>query len=116
LRAIAGPLDQLLPGWVTKLDAPVTSRDPLGLQAASGQLADELLPGLNVFTSRARYYSFLCWALSRAGGELDRVHRLERLLVLGESLLHHEEPSEVCPFIGRRRGVRFVAEGPDAYG
>jgi hypothetical protein len=77
--------------------------------------ADRLLPGLNVFTSRARYYSFLCWALARAqqgappATHLDRVHRLERLLVLCEALRHADDPF-ACSYVGRRRGRRFVAE------
>lgn len=77
--------------------------------------ADRLLPGLNVFTSRARYYSFLCWALARAQSgappraHLDRVHRLERLLVLCEAVRHADDPF-ACSYIGRRRGRRFVTE------
>ncbi|WP_437952507.1 hypothetical protein WME98_18575 [Sorangium sp. So ce296] len=77
--------------------------------------ADRLLPGLNVFTSRARYYTFLCWALSRAQAEapprahLERVFRLERLLVLCEALQHEDEPL-ACGYIGRRRGRSFVSE------
>ncbi|WP_437646510.1 hypothetical protein [Sorangium sp. So ce362] len=77
--------------------------------------ADRPLPGLNVFTSRARYYTFLCWALSRAQADasprahLERVLRLERLLVLCEGLQHEDDPL-TCGYIGRRRGRRFVSE------
>ncbi|MDC3961074.1 hypothetical protein [Polyangium jinanense] len=77
--------------------------------------ADRLLPGLNVFTSRARYYTFLCWALDRAQAaeskrtHLERVLRLERLLVLCEALRHEDDP-KACSYIGRRRGRRFVSE------
>jgi hypothetical protein len=103
------------PSWLVRLDAPPSSRDPLGLQAHAMGHADMLLPGLNVFTSRARYYTFLCWALARAQSDpaprthLDRVHRLERLLVLCEALRHEDEP-RACSYIGRRRGRSFVTE------
>ncbi len=108
-------LSPFLPSWLVRLDAPPSSRDPLGLQAHAMAQADRLLPGLNVFTSRARYYTFLCWALNRAQTEaparmhLERVMRLERLLVLCEALRHEESPYE-CSYIGRRRGRRFVSE------
>lgn len=104
-----------LPSWLVRLDAPPSSRDPLGLQAHAMAQADRLLPGLNVFTSRARYYTFLCWALSRSqAGALPRAHlervlRLERLLVLCEALQHEDDPL-ACSYIGRRRGRRFVSE------
>ncbi|KYF96892.1 hypothetical protein BE20_58900 [Sorangium cellulosum] len=105
----------LLPSWLVRLDAPPSSRDPLGLQGHAMAQADRLLPGLNVFTSRARYYTFLCWALARAQAEtpprahLERVFRLERLLVLCEALQHEDEPL-ACGYIGRRRGRSFVSE------
>ncbi|APR85053.1 Hypothetical protein A7982_10402 [Minicystis rosea] len=108
-------LSTFLPSWLVRLDAPTASRDPLSLQAHAMGHADRLLPGLNVFTSRARYYSFLCWALARAQGvaasrgHLERVHRIERLLVLCEAVRHADNPL-ACSYIGRRRGRRFVAE------
>jgi hypothetical protein len=108
-------LTTFFPSWLVRLDAPPASRDPLGLQAHAMRQADQLLPGLNVFTSRARYYTFLCWALARAqaGAEprthLDRVLRLERLLVLCEALRHADDP-DACSYVGRRRGRRFVNE------
>lgn len=108
-------LDAALPSWLVRLDTPLSSRDPLGLQAAAGRHAEKILPGLNVFTSRARYYSFLCWAIAGsqrsapAAAHLERVHRLERLLVLSESLAHRDQP-KACSFVGRRRGTAFVRE------
>lgn len=108
-------LSTYFPSWLVRLDVPPSSRDPLGLQAHAMGHADKLLPGLNVFTSRARYYTFLCWALARAQADapprthLDRVHRLERLLVLCEALWHEDAP-DACSYVGRRRGRRFVTE------
>lgn len=104
-----------LPSWLVRLDVPPSSRDPLGLQAHAMAQADRLLPGLNVFTSRARYYTFLCWAIRCAQADsspathLERALRLERLLVLCEALQHENEP-HACSYIGRRRGRRFVSE------
>jgi len=107
-------LDAFFPSWLVRLDTAPTSRDPLGLAAQAGRHADAILPGLTVFTSRARYLTFLCWAMraSESGparGQLDRIHRLERLLVLSEALLHAEEP-DACLCVGARRGRRFVRE------
>lgn len=107
-------LDAVFPSWLVRLDVAPTSRDPLGFAAPAARHADTLLPGLSVFTSRARYYSFLAWAIreSETGpkrGQLDRLHRLERLLVLNEALLHADAP-DVCTYVGRRRGQRFVRE------
>lgn len=108
-------LTTFFPSWLVRLDTPPASRDPLGLQAHAMRQADGLLPGLNVFTSRARYYSFLCWALQLAQraaprpAHLDRALRLERLLVLCEAILHADDPF-ACSYVGRRRGRRFVAE------
>jgi hypothetical protein len=119
---LTAALDAVLPSWLVRLDAPPGSRDPLGLQARAAQHADTLLPGLNVFTSRARYYSFLCWAISVAqrsatpDTQLAAVHRLERLLVLCESLRHRQDPVKTCAYVGRRRGSRYVTEYNDPVG
>lgn len=107
-------IDAVFPSWLVRLDTSPTSRDPLGLAAQAGRHADAILPGLTVFTSRARYLSFLCWAIRASEGgpvaaRLDRIHRLERLLVLSEALLHEDDP-DACTYIGRRRGRRFVLE------
>lgn len=118
---LAERYDAVFPSWLVKLDAATTSRDPLGLQALAAANADGILPGLNVFTSRARYYSFLCWSIDVAQQaakpevHVDRVHRLERLLVLSEALRHREEPS-ACSYVGRRRGRAFVREHDDGRG
>lgn len=120
-NALDERVDRVLPSWLVRLDTPTTSRDPLGLQALAGANADAILPGLNVFTSRARYYSFLCWSVAKAqehadpGTHLERVHRLERLLVLCEALRHRDDP-DACSYVGRRRGKAFVREHTDGRG
>ncbi len=113
-RMLPESLDAIFPSWLVRLDTAPTTRDPLGFAAQAARHADAILPGLTVFTSRARYLSFLCWALRAsengpAAGRLDRIYRLERLLVLGEALLHRDEP-DACTYIGARRGRRFVRE------
>lgn len=123
-KALARPapltseLDAILPGWLVRLDTAPGSRDPLGLQTISGKHADNLLPGLTVFTSRARYYAFLCWAIATAQEgpvetHLERVHNLEKLLVLSEALRHGEHRN-ACSYIGARRGRAFVREAGGA--
>lgn len=114
-------VDQILPSWLVRLEVPTTSRDPLGLQASAGANADAILPGLNVFTSRARYYSFLAWCIQQAQlsddveQHLPRAHRLERLLVLCEAVRHREDPDQ-CSYVGRRRGKAYVREQTDGRG
>jgi len=116
--ALPTQLDALLPGWLVPIATPPGSRDPLGLQALSSVHADRLLPGLTVFTSRARYYGFLCWALAAAQRDdapathVERLHRLERLLVLGEALQHVDDP-RACSYIGGRRGRAYLRECGD---
>jgi len=119
VQPLAPFLDEIMPSWLARLDSPPGSRDPLGLQTISAKHADELLPGLTVFTSRARYYGFLCWAVATAQQDptpafhLERVHRLERLLVLGEALRHGDD-ARACTYIGGRRGRAFARESAAA--
>jgi hypothetical protein len=66
------------------------------LQANAERLANELLPGLTVFTSRIGYYGFLAWAVQCVNDlpcpdrqtRQERLHRLERALALGEFVYH----------------------------
>lgn len=96
----------LLPAWVQA--DPLRSRavDALGLQATADQLADRFLPGLSVLTTRARYFSFLCWARQAVGDRNDdrKIHRLEVSLLLAEAQLSEADPShaESCRFVGSR--------------
>ncbi len=39
------------------------ARDALRLETAGGAILEDLLPGINTLTSRARYYSFWAWVL-----------------------------------------------------
>jgi len=51
--------EALLPRWLEALKLPPSSRDPLGFQAHAEKLANVLLPGMTVFTSRIGYYGSL---------------------------------------------------------
>lgn len=107
-----------LPRWVVADPLPPSSRDPLGLQADAGKLADTLLPGLTVFTNRVGYFFFLCWA-TRELNQLSRLavnerrellNRLERALVLCETLYHGKDNFKNCFHQGHRAKSRLLAE------
>jgi hypothetical protein len=112
--------ETLLPRWLEPLKLPPSSRDPLGLQAHAERLANELLPGVTVFTSRIGYYGFLTWAirsineLSCPSGQtrIERLQRLERALVLCE-FVHHGADNNSCPLLGQRSKTQVLqsAEG-----
>ncbi len=107
-----------LPKWIVSEPLPPSSRDPLGLQADAGQLANALLPGLTVFTNRIGYFFFLSWAvrkLNRINGPTakerrDMLNRLERALVLCETLYHGKNDFKNCFHQGQRAKQRLLAE------
>ena len=100
--------DALLPHWLEAQKLPPSSRDPLGFQAHAERLANELLPGMTVFTSRIGYYGFLARAVQVVNslrcpvGQTmqERLHRLERALVLCEFVYHGAEDNS-CPLLGQ---------------
>lgn len=113
-------LRRTMPSWVEA--DPLRSRalDALGMQATADRIADEILPGLSVLTSRARYYALLAWARRTCGAhpDEDRVHRLEVALAVREARLHVEENGngdERCRFVGSRNlaAWRPAAPPPD---
>ena len=63
LKQVDLELATLLPRWLDPQKMPPNSRDPLGLQAHAERVANKLLPGLTVNTTRIGYYGFLCWAI-----------------------------------------------------
>lgn len=112
-------LCRLLPSWV-EFD-PLRGRaiDALGLQATADTIADVLLPGLSVQTTRARYYALLAWARRECGSRADEthIHRLEVALAVREAKLHPKESESGgkaewrCRFVGSRE----LPRAPDAY-
>jgi hypothetical protein len=113
-------LGALLPRWLEPLKLPPSSRDPLGLQAPAERLANELLPGLTVFTSRIGYHGFLAWAVQCVNDRpcpdhqtrQERLHRLERALVLCE-FVYHGLGDDSCRLFGQRSKTQVLqgAEG-----
>ena len=107
--------EALLPRWLEPLRLPPSSRDPLGFQAHAESLANELLPGLTVFTSRIGYYGFLAWAVQLINSEpcpigqarLERLHRLERTLALCE-FVKHGAGDNSCPLLGQRSKTQIL--------
>jgi hypothetical protein len=107
--------EELLPQWLLPHRLPPGSRDPLGFQAYAEKLANELLPGLTVFTSRIGYYGFLAWTIrelnrleaDRRVRARDRFHRLERLLALCEFIAHGKEDND-CRLLGSRSKTEIL--------
>jgi hypothetical protein len=107
-----------LPKWLVSDPLPPSSRDPLGLQADAGGLADRLLPGLTVFTNRVGYFFFLTWALRElngrdgltAGERRELLNRLERALVMCETLYHGKDGFADCFHQGQRRKGQLLAQ------
>lgn len=99
--------------WVERDSSTEHSVDPLGLSAVADALAAQLLPGLTVATSRARYYSFLCWAVKQAEAKsrpIPHIHRLEATLALEEASRHGDQGSKDCPsVVGRQTAARYLS-------
>jgi hypothetical protein len=109
-------LMRILPSWVQP--DPLRSRaiDPLGLQLISDRFADRMLPGLSVLTTRARYFTFLCWARRETGSTSDEreIHRQEVRLTLMESRLSADEVGHSkCSFVGKRNIEAYLREHRD---
>ncbi len=52
------------------------------MAAQADQIAERLLPQLTGGTARARYFSFLCWAITKSEAATVKIHRLEAELAL----------------------------------
>src|SRR5688572_33361992 len=113
-------LCRILPSWVESDPMRGRALDALGLQASADRIADVLLPGLSVLTTRARYYSLLVWARRACGKQTDeaRIHRLEVALATREAMLHPKEPVSDdgaqwrCRFVGSRNLPRAPQATP----
>jgi hypothetical protein len=112
-------LTGVLPNWVEADPLRSRATDALGLQVIADRLADRLLPGLSVLTTRARYFTFLCWARARVGRDHDErgIHRWEVVLALAEATLSDDDPEhgERCAFVGSRKvkGIPHDRAPPD---
>lgn len=118
----ARPVDRefasLLPHWLDPQKMPPGSRDPLGLQGHAERIANKLLPGLTVTTTRIGYYGFLCWAIQLVNGReplhgvarREMLNRLERALVLCE-FVHHGTEDDSCRVVGQRSRTQVLTSG-----
>lgn len=102
--------------WV--LPDPTRERavDALGMSAQADRLADILLPGLSVLTVRARYFTFLCWAIERTQGTSNArraVHRLEAELAIAEARRHGADGAKECPAVVGRGSARSYLDDHD---
>jgi hypothetical protein len=112
--------EALLPRWLEALKLPPSSRDPLGFQANAERLANELLPGLTVFTRRIGYYGFLALVIQMVNEQpcpsgqtrLDRLQRLERALVFCE-FVYHGAADKSCPLFGQRSKTQVLQSADD---
>lgn len=99
--------DDVRLAWVLADPNRERAVDPLGMGLQADRLADRLLPQLSVTTQRARYFSFLCWVVRKAGGSASArtaMHRLEAELALEEAEAHSADGADACPgVIGRAR-------------
>lgn len=97
--------------WILPDPSRERAVDPLGMGAQADRIADLLLPQLSVSTRRARYFSFLCWAVFKSTGSTPIIHRLEANLALEEADRHRGEPVDACPdVIGRSRAARYLED------
>ena len=119
-RPVDRELAALLPHWLDPQKMPPGSRDPLGLQGHAERIANKLLPGLTVTTTRIGYYGFLCWAIQTVNGReplrgvprREMLNRLERALVLCE-FVYHGASDDNCRLVGQRSRTQVLqsAEG-----
>lgn len=102
-------LEALLPNWLEPHRLPAGSRDPLGFQNFAEGLANTILPGLTVFTSRIGYYGLIAWAVRELNGKRPNAgislrevfQKIERAYVLCE-FIHHGPGSDDCRVLGQR--------------
>jgi hypothetical protein len=109
-------LEALLPRWLEPNRLPPGSRDPLGFQSHAERIANELLPGLTVFTSRIGYYGLVAWAVRKLNDEpaprgltrREAFHRLERTLALCEFIKHGPDDKS-CRLLGQRSKTQILS-------
>jgi hypothetical protein len=62
------------PSWGEVEYLPGGARDALRLETVGEAILEDLLPGINNQTRRARYYSFWAWVLHEFIRDEDAVH------------------------------------------
>jgi hypothetical protein len=99
--------------WVLADPSRERAVDPIGMGSQGDRIADILLPQLSVATTRARYLSFLCWAVDKSAGSPSMtrmIHRLEAEFAIEEAERHRrDDPASDCPgVVGRGRALEYL--------
>lgn len=109
------------PLWSEVEYSPGGARDALRLETASEAILEDLLPGINNGTQRARYYSFWAWALHEFIRDEGAVHdqrgfyewlRPREAMLVFSHLLHEHDTGAA----GTTQGKIFWQNGePETY-
>ena len=104
------------PVWSEIEYLPGGARDALRLETAAEAMLEDLLPGINNGTQRARYYSFWAWVLSEFIRDKDAVHNQrgfyewlrprEDMLIFAHLLHGHDKGAA-----GTTQGAKFWQNG-----
>lgn len=109
------------PAWSEIEYLPGGARDALRLETAAEAMLEDLLPGINNGTQRARYYSFWAWVLHEFIRDVDAVHNQrgfyewlrprEDMLIFAHLLHGHDKGAA-----GTTQGAKFWRDGePEEY-
>jgi len=113
---VENPID---PRWNQSLELSQQMSDPLGLSRVSEWIVGEILPGITTLTTRARNYSFYCWALQ----DIIEKNKGKKFVNLGEEITRretafvissilHDCRKDVSP-IGVRKAKRILDESDE---
>lgn len=98
--------------WVLADPARERAVDALGMSAQADRIAEQLVPQLSGTTNRARYLSFLCWAVKQTASiknPTTAIHRLEAHLAIEEAMRHRDRPADDCVgIVGRGNATRYM--------
>ena len=98
--------------WVLPDPSRERAVDALGMSVQADRLAERLVPQLSGTTNRARYLSFLCWAVKQTSTikkPITAIHRLEAQLAIEEAMRHRDRPADDCVgIVGRGNATRYM--------
>ena len=67
----------LNPVWIKPASITKKTQDPLGLDRVSNRLTSDMLTGITVLTTRARYYSFYVWVIKNIN-DVENIVRFDQ--------------------------------------
>lgn len=65
------------PVWIKPVSITKKTQDPLGLDRVSNRLTSDMVTGITVLTTRARYYSFYVWVIKNIN-ETENITRFDQ--------------------------------------